>query len=567
MWESLGVMVRELRMMAFIGDITDKPDWERKVLDEAIVDKWRAEADAQPPTSPPDADVFMSKAMFDFCIQELRDKAKASRNTGRVNVLDAEIAIVKSDTAVSEPVRQALRENVKRLEDVPDHLKDWHPGSNGLVLDLVHPSLFPVVYGLTRALPDGEKLPLDGCIGYTCKGTIIPVPTDPRYEKQNWGSHQWLPSDVKLTGSGAKILGYINNLHPEKHKDLYKVLEDIVTATIPLWEDCLNGFRDGHRIKIECGGPKDWRYPDGLWYRIPGREGPKAWYDPNINMVGSGDGLWYSDHEDWSDVEAFEDWIEEHQILIQREPREYIPQAELERWKTDTKLADDYPEGLQIVFKLANIHLTPQSPAYGGGSWHIEGMMNEQICASAIYYYDQENITDSHLAFRQSLDTQELQGIPPDQDEYRSLERYLGIENQRPAVQILGRVLTREGRLLVFPNDVQHQVQPFSLQDPTKTGHRKILAMFLIDPDRRVHSSSTVPPQRMDWWGEEINLHQLLSSFPREISDQILDSMDGSPLSWERALKIREELLEERRAHDDAIDKELKNHTFCFCEH
>jgi hypothetical protein len=27
---------------------------------------------------------------------------------------------------------------------------------------------------------------------------------------------------------------------------------------------------------------------------------------------------------------------------------------------------------LQVIVKLANIHLTPDKPAYDGGSWHIE---------------------------------------------------------------------------------------------------------------------------------------------------------------------------------------------------
>ena len=59
--------------------------------------------------------------------------------------------------------------------------------------------------------------------------------------------------------------------------------------------------------------------------------------------------------------------------------------------------------GLQVIFKLANIHLDPSKPEYEGGTWHVEGALNEHICATALYYYDQENITDSHLSFRQSI--------------------------------------------------------------------------------------------------------------------------------------------------------------------
>ncbi len=60
---SKGVLLRERRMLALIGDITDKPDWHRKVFDKIIVDKWRAEAKSRPLVA--DNDVFMSAAMFE----------------------------------------------------------------------------------------------------------------------------------------------------------------------------------------------------------------------------------------------------------------------------------------------------------------------------------------------------------------------------------------------------------------------------------------------------------------------------------------------------------------------
>jgi len=37
---------------------------------------------------------------------------------------------------------------------------------------------------------------------------------------------------------------------------------------------------------------------------------------------------------------------------------------------TRVDLAKDFTaSGLQIIFKLANIHLTPEKPEYEGGSW------------------------------------------------------------------------------------------------------------------------------------------------------------------------------------------------------
>ena len=63
-WTSNGVTLREQRMLDFISQITDKPDWEVKVFDEDIVSRWRAEADSRPEEL--DGDVHLSREMFDF---------------------------------------------------------------------------------------------------------------------------------------------------------------------------------------------------------------------------------------------------------------------------------------------------------------------------------------------------------------------------------------------------------------------------------------------------------------------------------------------------------------------
>ena len=43
---------------------------------------------------------------------------------------------------------------------------------------------------------------------------------------------------------------------------------------------------------------------------------------------------------------------------------------------------------LQVIVKIANIQLTPENPNYEGGSWHVEGMKNEKIVATGIYYVE-----------------------------------------------------------------------------------------------------------------------------------------------------------------------------------
>ena len=51
-------------------------------------------------------------------------------------------------------------------------------------------------------------------------------------------------------------------------------------------------------------------------------------------------------------------------------------------------LRSDYLDGVQVIFKLANIHLTPDKPQYNGSEWHVEGALNEHICATALFYYE-----------------------------------------------------------------------------------------------------------------------------------------------------------------------------------
>lgn len=58
-------------------------------------------------------------------------------------------AYLEVDTLVPSSSREKLLAAVVPLEAVPDSEKDWHPSSGGLVLDLIHPYLYPIVYGRT----------------------------------------------------------------------------------------------------------------------------------------------------------------------------------------------------------------------------------------------------------------------------------------------------------------------------------------------------------------------------------------------------------------------------------
>ncbi|CAA7268673.1 unnamed protein product [Cyclocybe aegerita] len=204
-----------------------------------------------------------------------------------------------------------------------------------------------------------------------------------------------------------------------------------------------------------------------------------------------------------------------------------------------------------------------------GGTWHVEGQLNEHICATALYYYSNVNITDSTLAFRQQSNAEDATEMPYEQDEHAFLTDIFGCRNYEPGVQNVGGVHTREGRLLTFPNILQHQVQPFGLKDSTKPGHRKILALFLVDPHMRVLSTANVPPQQKEWWVERLDeVRTGLDKLPRELKDEVFNEVkDGFPISLKEAKELREELMEERKAFEIKHDSAFKAIEFSLCEH
>jgi hypothetical protein len=194
--------------------------------------------------------------------------------------------VVKSDSIISTELKEELKRVVAPLEDVPADAKDWHPGSNEQVLDLVHPSLFPLIYGRSRILPTGN-ITLDDCIQASGKGEIVPTPDDddcklgsqPHWLGQRgtgttdfWSNRfQWLPSDVAFTESeDVKVTSYINNLHPVHHKSIYPVIEKFIAKSIPAWDVVLSSY-------VQHGNVERLRVPmTGTEYEFPlGEEAPE----------------------------------------------------------------------------------------------------------------------------------------------------------------------------------------------------------------------------------------------------------------------------------------------------
>ena len=83
-------------------------------------------------------------------------------------------------------------------------------------------------------------------------------------------------------------------------------------------------------------------------------------------------------------------------------------------------------------------------------------------------------------------------------DDEGATSKTWGLRDRDPCNQCIGSVRVRSGLAIAFPNFYQHRVEPFELADPTRPGHRKILAFFLTDPYQIVHSTMMVPPQQRE---------------------------------------------------------------------
>eukprot|EP00892_Ulva_mutabilis_P004383 jgi/Ulvmu1/2316/UM013_0164.1 len=120
-----------------------------------------------------------------------------------------------------------------------------------------------------------------------------------------------------------------------------------------------------------------------------------------------------------------------------------------------------------------------------------------------------------------------------------------GIEDEDRLNEPLGSALCVPGRMLCWPNALQHRVAPFKLADATRPGVRIFTAVFLVDPHVRVVSTRDVPPQQMEWHDAESRLGSTIA-MPDEVKRKV-DALRDFPISLERAKELRLELMEERR--------------------
>lgn len=153
--------------------------------------------------------------------------------------------------------------------------------------------------------------------------------------------------------------------------------------------------------------------------------------------------------------------------------------------------AAELPHKLQFYLKVVDIEIP--SDEWYQGVWHLEGMPQEQIVATGIYYLDIQGAPE--------WDTLK----PPElvfKREYHSAEHnylYSSIGQTEPHTVHelmadflpLGSLQAHDGHAVFFPNTHVHRVQPFH-NTTGETIHRQFVVFFLVDPEVNLPDFTTI---------------------------------------------------------------------------
>jgi hypothetical protein len=595
-WGTMPLTLLELLGFRLMGLVKNKRDWKRKFADATIQDKWRLQLSRLLLQNSESSNIHTAD------LNELVFKAlEQEAHEGGVISSAAVPGVFQSQELVPEALRAAL---IAQVDDLRQTIKvDWHPDSNEQILDLVHPSLYPYLINCSPRISgfarrSSSKLaanPVLNSPSWRHRGgfTFPERPLDPaEYEEDDLArmrstQFQWLPAEFKVDAEGrVRIESYINNLHPIRHAALYVTIGQVFERILPLFEQVLGNLGQCGELSspipyFSFTTPRYWDW----WQKSRDiffaehakktRQGEEATLQegPATDSTdavddgaedGDADGDSSANRDEDKDGDDDEEEAEELWYETRHAAQPEIHHAETLKQMHQKRLCSIRLRScnLQVIVKLADIVLTPDKPDYPGGHWHVEGMQNEAIVATAVVYYCSENVTDDHLAFRVSVHEPQYK-----QNDDQGVLEIFGLRNDEPLVQDLGQVRTREGTVISFPNVYQHRVAPFGLVDRNKPGRRCMLVFFLVEPTSRIYSTAEVPPQQEEWLKEDLLSALLAKAFPQVLGCIIWDFVGPHiSMNWERAGAVRARLMRERKFALDAFKEEVLR-PFSLCEH
>lgn len=161
---------------------------------------------------------------------------------------------------------------------------DYHPGSGTVVRDIVHPSMYCYVQGVSKVNgvpgnPSGDKI----------KGSDDPIDFWGRqYERS---IYQWLPAEFLVSADDSvRIDSYINNLDSQKYPGIYSILERMFERTLPMFEAVCSSLRNDF-----CGvdGRDEDNSPKSISLRNRSLQVITKIVEYRVNREANFDGVWH----------------------------------------------------------------------------------------------------------------------------------------------------------------------------------------------------------------------------------------------------------------------------------
>ncbi|KAJ1800288.1 hypothetical protein LPJ59_001211 [Coemansia sp. RSA 2399] len=347
-------------------------------------------------------------------------------------------------------------------------------------------------------------------------GKRVYLPADPS-EWTASKNYSMLPTDFHVNKEGkTQITSYINNLHPVKHKRLYPLIARIFAALVPALEQTLTDIL--HPVYANnVSEPSEWYAYDGTC--------PEPHKLSRVN--GESHHFWSMKKERnrMMTERAYERW-ERAKTWVGPKPRPFVaPSRPISPYSLCGRK-------VQAVVRMDNLVIHPESPASVATEWQVQGLSNERIMATGVYFYSVENIAPgSSISFREAV-------CGSFTDKYNFdlevLSKAYGLEidptntnsENLTISKVLGTLEVQQGRCLVFPNTYQSRFVDMKLKDKSKPGVCKMLQFFYVDPATRVPSSAMVPPRQQGW----------------------SNNAAMQPMSPEHAKAVREQMSDERNA-------------------
>lgn len=276
-------------------NITGKKDWYQKVFDDTIINKWKSEVESDDnfdlairllQASAKGSNILKNceweEGLCDICIKELKNDILENPDNFGFDVTELAIFITQENwwenvdhdrecdhvkCKCSSPhslledyiayypdglLTSDLDNECKQLisEMIKNEPIDWHPGSNQQVRDIIHPSMYCYVKGISK-----HK---DKTIAPSCG------------ESERY---QWLPSRLDVDNDGkVKVMSYINNLNSNKYPQFIPLIENVFERFIPSFEKVINQklINRSLQVIVKVGSiiltNDNFKYPGGSWH-------------------------------------------------------------------------------------------------------------------------------------------------------------------------------------------------------------------------------------------------------------------------------------------------------------